>query len=110
MIGEAELCDMFERLDADTLRHWVAVGFVRGTGAEPAAFDEADVTRVRLICELRYDLDIEEASLPLVLSLMDQLYGLRRSMRAIAAAVAEQPGEVRMQITAIARRHLTPPE
>lgn len=108
MIGEAELCDMFELLDADTLRHWVAVGFVRGAGVEPVEFDEADVARVRLICELRYDLDVEEASLPLVLSLMDQLYGLRRSMRAIAAAVAEQPGEVRMRITAVARRHLTP--
>jgi chaperone modulatory protein CbpM len=110
MIGEAELCAMFKVLDTDTLREWLAAGLVRGAGAGPVRFDEADVARVRLICELRYDLDVEETSLPLVLSLVDQLYDLRRSMRAIAVAVSEQPGEVRVQISARARRHLRPAE
>ena len=108
MIGETELCEMFELLDADTLRHWVAAGLVYGTGTDPVRFDEADIARVRLICELRYDLDVEEASLLLVLSLIDQIYDLRRSVRAFAGAIAEQPGEVRVQIISLARRHLTP--
>ncbi len=110
MISEAELFAMFKMLDAGTLREWVAAGLVRGAGAGPVQFDEADVARVRLICELRHDLEVEEASLPLVLSLVDQLYDLRRSMRAIAVALSEQPGEVRVQITTRARRHLRPGE
>jgi chaperone modulatory protein CbpM len=105
MIGEDELCGMIELLDGDTLRQWVATGLVRSAVADPLRFDDADVARVHLICELRFDLDVEETSLPLVLSLIDQLYDLRRSARAISAAIAEESGEVRMRIAAVARRH-----
>ena len=31
-----------------------------------------------MIRELRMDLDVEESSLPIILSLLDQLYALRR--------------------------------
>jgi chaperone modulatory protein CbpM len=106
MMTDAELCALIGRLDLETLRDWVESGLVHGTGGETLNFDDADVARVRLICELRYDMDVEEASLPLVMSLMDQLYDLRRSVRAISAAISEEPGEVRLRITSLARRHL----
>ena len=53
-----------------------------GAAAEPA-FSELDVARVRLICDLRHDLAVEEETVPLVLSLLDQVYALRRQMSAL---------------------------
>ena len=42
--------------------------------------------------------DIEEDSLSVVLSLLDQLYATRRSLRTLMAAVEAQPGDVRARI------------
>lgn len=107
MITEHELCAMIDRLEAHILRQWVDAGLVHGVGDEVLLrFEDADVARVRLICELHYDLAVEEETLPLVLSLMDQLYDLRRSSRAIAAALAEEPEEVRSRIAVSAAKRL----
>lgn len=104
MIGERELFAMIGRLEAEALEEWVEAGLVRRAPGEPAGpFDEADVARVRLICELRYDLAVEEETLPVVLSLLDQIYDLRRSVRAIAAAIGDEPEEVQSRIAAAAR-------
>lgn len=101
MIGEEDLYAMFVRLETDMLRQWIDTGLVRASRQGTAlSFDEADVARVRLICELHYDLAVEEETLPLVLSLMDQLYDLRRSARALASAIEEEPDEVRVRISA----------
>lgn len=107
MIGERELFAMIGRLEAEALREWVELGLVQGAPGEAAReFDEADVARVRLICELRYELDVEEESLPVVLSLMDQIYDLRRSVKALAAAIGDEPDEVRARIAAGAKRRM----
>ena len=39
------------------------------------------MARVRLILELRDEFDVNEAALPVVLGLLDQLYDLRRRLR-----------------------------
>jgi len=99
MISEAELIGAIGRLRQDALRRWIDLGWVRPElDGDVPRFDEADVVRVRLICELHYELRIEEDSLPVVLSLMDQLYAARRSMRTLLAAVQAQPEDVRAQI------------
>ena len=51
-----------------------------------------------LICDLRHDLAVEEETIPLVLSLLDQIYGLRRQMNALTAALRQQPDDVRNAI------------
>lgn len=81
------------------VRSWIAEAWVcaEGTGAE-VRFTEADVARVRLICDLRHDLEIEEESLPVVLSLLDQLYATRRRLRALSEAVAAEPEETRARV------------
>lgn len=76
------VCARFTRLDPADLRRWVADGLVRPDLApEGLVFQEIDVERVRLILDLRDDLAVEEESLPLVLSLLDQVYALRRRLR-----------------------------
>ncbi len=76
------VCARFTRLDPADLRRWVAEGWVRPDLApEGLVFQEIDVERVGLILDLRDDLAVEEESLPLVLSLLDQVYALRRRLR-----------------------------
>jgi chaperone modulatory protein CbpM len=72
---------------APEVQDWVARGWVLPQGSPPDwTFAEIDVARVRLIRDLRHDLGVEEDTLPLVLSLLDQVYDLRRRLLAVAAA------------------------
>lgn len=90
-------------LDPADLDRWIAEQYIRPEG-EPGAwrFQEIDVARIRLIIELRDTLEITEPALPTVLSLLDQLYELRRQMRQLNAAMeATLPVEMR---TALALR------
>jgi chaperone modulatory protein CbpM len=72
------------------LDRWISNHWVRPDGgAGHYLFHDIDVARVRLIFELRDDLDVNEAALPVVLSLLDQLYDARRTMRELGDALGE---------------------
>ncbi len=104
MIGESELIELIGPLDADALQRWIDLGWVLpDQDADCVRFDQSDVARVRLICELHYELRIEEDSMSVVLSLLDQLYAVRRSLRTLLSAVDAQPDEVRGRIAALVR-------
>jgi chaperone modulatory protein CbpM len=78
------LCARFTALNPDDLRRWIAEGHVRtDRAADDLVFTEIDVERVRLILELRDLLQVNNEALPIVLSLLDQIYELRRRMRAL---------------------------
>ena len=78
------LCARFTALNPDDLRRWIAEGHVRtDRAADNLVFTEIDVERVRLILELRDLLQVNDEALPIVLSLLDQIYELRRRMRAL---------------------------
>src|SRR6185437_16439051 len=63
------------------LRFWIASGWVRPERQEPdLLFGEVDVARARLIAEMRRDLALDEDTVPLILSLVDQVYGLRHAL------------------------------
>lgn len=86
------------------LRTYVAEGWVlpRDDDADPA-FDDFDLARIRLVCQLRDELDLDAGALPVVLSLLDQIHGLRRQMRLLATAIAAEPEEVRRRIESAIR-------
>ena len=69
------------------LAAWVSAGWVQparqGSGW---IYREIDLARVRLIQEIRHDFGIDDDALPLILSLIDQIYGLRRELRQVCAA------------------------
>jgi chaperone modulatory protein CbpM len=105
MIDGQELVDALDRLDADALQRWINFGWVHPLiDGDDVRFDTSDVARVRLICDLHYELLIEESSVSVVLSLLDQLYAVRRDWRALAAAVEAQPYGVREAIAKLAQR------
>ena len=69
------------------LEHWIDNRWVRPDGPPGRySFQEIDVARVRLIRELRYEMEVDEHALPIVLSLLDQLYDLRRRIRELSEA------------------------
>jgi chaperone modulatory protein CbpM len=83
-----------------TVRLWVEQRLVLplqvATAREPEwDFSPADVARARFVRELEDDLGIQEDAIPVVLSLLDQVHGLRRQMRRLAEAVARLPEEQR---------------
>jgi len=104
MIGLDALLRQVAALDAAELALWIDSGWVRPEG-EPGnwLFHEVDVARVRLIVEIRHDLAIDVDAVPVVLSLLDQLYGLRRELSALCGAIAAQPEATRQAIAAALR-------
>ena len=87
-------------LDDDDLLRWIGNAWVRPDG-EPGRylFREIDVARVRLILELRDEMQVNEEALPVVLSLLDQLYALRRQARQLTRAMEQNlPDEVRRSL------------
>jgi chaperone modulatory protein CbpM len=92
---------LFPDLRETELQAWVERGWVRPEGTEPDwVFQDIDIARVRLIRDFRQTMDVGEETMPLVLSLLDQIYTLRGQMRAIARAVEDQPEPVRSAILA----------
>lgn len=78
------LITQIDGLEREDLLRWIANQWVKPDDlAGQYIFQEIDVARVHLIYELREDMDINEAALPVVLSLLDQLYDLRRHLRAL---------------------------
>jgi chaperone modulatory protein CbpM len=89
----------FSDLTVVELTHWVELGWVvPDTEDTVLVFREIDVARVRLIHDLRHDMDIGEDAIPLVLSLLDQIYDLRGRMNALLTAVVAQPPDVRTAV------------
>lgn len=92
---------LFADLDEAELVVWVERGWVR---PEPAGtgwtFHEIDIARVRLIHDLRHRMDLNEEAIPLILSLLDQVYDLRAQLGAVLRAVEQQPEPVRRAILA----------
>jgi chaperone modulatory protein CbpM len=89
----------FPDLAEAELHLWVERGWVRpAPSGEEWEFQDIDVARVRLIRDLRHELAVQEETMPLVLSLLDQVYALRGQMRAVARAVEAQDEAVRAAI------------
>lgn len=86
-VGAAELTIWIEQ-------HWVLPVEEDGN----FLFDSTDVARCRLIAELRRDMGVNEEAMPVVLRLLDQVYGLRRALADLTAAIKLLPKDARDQL------------
>jgi chaperone modulatory protein CbpM len=90
MITVDVLCVRFSGLQRDDLYRWIGNAWVRPDGGpENYVFRDIDVERVRLILALRDEMQVNEDALPVVLSLLDQLYETRRRMRRLRDALEQ---------------------
>lgn len=100
MIRETELIAHFTVLERQVLLTWIEDGVIAPHRDEQGyLFDRIDESRVALACDLHYRMGLEHASLPVILSLIDQLHDARHHLRTLTRAVAEQPDAVRHEIT-----------
>ncbi len=107
MIALEVVCGRFPDLAPQDAALWIERRWLR---AEPAPgggwlLTEVDVARLTLLVELHVTLELDEGTIPLVLSLLDQLYDARRALRALAAGIEAQPEKVRRAVLDAARRH-----
>lgn len=89
------------RLSRRELRLWVRQGWVRpAVGEAGPVFDELDIARLRLLCDLRKEMALPSTAMPVVLNLIDQLYQTRRDLRTLLRALDDQPEDVRSTLAA----------
>ena len=82
-LDERNVVARIERLTLRELRLWVREGWVRpAQGERGPVFDEIDVARLRLLCDLRKDMALPADAMPTVLTLIDELHRTRRDLQA----------------------------
>lgn len=100
MINETELIAQFTYLERDVLLAWIEDGVIAPHRDDNGyLFDRVDASRVALCCDLHYRMGLQHASLPVILSLIDQLHDVRHHFRKLTRAVTAQPEAVRQEIT-----------
>ena len=99
IISEQIILESVERLTATQLRNWIESGCVQPRISQDSfLFTDADLARIRLLCLLQDEFNVDDEAMPIVLSLIDQIHGLRAALRHLASAVDKQPEPVRDEI------------
>jgi chaperone modulatory protein CbpM len=76
------------RLEHHSLQAWIAAGWLIPPQTDPElAFSDVDLARAQLIRDLRDDLGVNDEGISVVLHLLDQVHGLRRSMQELLNAM-----------------------
>ncbi len=101
MMRVDDLVEVIPVLQRNDLEAWIREDLVV-PGHEDGSlfFTDFECARVRLICTLRYELEIDPETLPVVLSLVDQLYDTRQRLMSLTAAVAAQGEAVQAAVLA----------
>lgn len=72
------------RLERQSLEAWIEAGWLVPPQTDPElTFSDVDLARAQLIRDLRDDLGVNDEGVSVVLHLIDQMHGLRHSMRAL---------------------------
>jgi chaperone modulatory protein CbpM len=105
----AEVVETTEVAEGE-VRAWVEQRWVLPTEQDGQwLFDESDVARVSLIQELRRDMDVNDDAMPVVLKLLDQVYGLRAALQEMQEAIQGLPEDHRQalqeRVQEVLRRH-----
>ena len=98
-LKEDQVLLRISELSVTRLRGWVERGWVTpARGNEGDEYNEIDIARIDLIRQLRDELSVEPDTVPVLLSMIDQVYSLRRELRVVMRAIENQPEAVRSQI------------
>lgn len=101
MMAIDDLLATISTLQRSDLERWISENLVAPQqDAGSLRFSEMECARVRLICTLTYELEVDSGTLPVVLSLLDQLYDTRQRLSSLTRAVAAQDKTVQAAIIA----------
>ncbi|MDE1995602.1 MAG: transcriptional regulator [Rhizobiaceae bacterium] len=86
-------------IDVTVLEVWVEQGWlVPDIKEEGRQFRDVDLARGRLILDLSDRMGLNEPGVDLVMGLLDQLHGVRSTLRDLTDAVCRQNPDVQMRI------------
>ena len=72
------------RLEHRSLEAWIAAGWLIPPQTEPEPmFSDIDLARAQFIRDLREDFGVNDEGISVILHLVDQMHGLRRSMHGL---------------------------
>lgn len=78
------------RIEAELIEKWVAAGWLIPREQDSSRdYSDLDLARACLIRDLQ-DLGVNDEAVPVVLDLIDQVHGLRRTMRELLASLDGQ--------------------
>jgi chaperone modulatory protein CbpM len=80
------------RIETEALDAWIDVGWLMPQHNGEGGFSDADVARAQLICDLQR-MGVNDDAMPIILDLIDQMHGLRRTVRVLLAEVAARAGK-----------------
>ena len=99
MMRVGEIIEQIADLQRKDLDAWISESLISPQeNAGDLVFSEMEYARIRLICTLHYDLEVNADTLPIVVSLVDQLHQARQRLLKLAAAVATQDQSVQAAI------------
>ena len=90
IISTQEFLDRAD-LDRETLDVWIEEEWLipRGTATE-LMFSEVELARARLIQDLRRDMGVNDEGVGVILSLLDQVHGLRKAVADLLQSMRER--------------------
>lgn len=98
MLSERDIIARVQHLTVTRLRVWLKQGWIKPADQAAQAFSEADAARAALICNLEDQLGFAEEDVPVLLSLIDQIHGLRSELMGVLAALEDLPPDVRATV------------
>lgn len=98
MLSERDVVARVQRLTVTRLRVWVRQGWIKPADQAEQSFSEADLARAALICNLEDQLGFAEEDVPVLLSLIDQIHGLRSELKGLLDALDDLPDDVRATV------------
>ena len=100
-----EVLELLPEIGRPQLDHYIRAGVVVPVQSQTGPLlRELDIARLHLVLDLTDGYHLDDEALALVLSLVDQLHGLRGDMRAMLDAVAREPVETRMRLKTAIRQ------
>ena len=99
--SEEQVITTVDRLTRSRLTTYVKHEFLCPAQSENGpVFTAADLARAELICDLDEEFGLRDEAMGVVLSLIDQLHGVRGELRRVMAAIESQPEDLRKRIIA----------
>ncbi|MBB3593348.1 chaperone modulatory protein CbpM [Rhizobium sp. BK529] len=87
------------KIEVRELDLWVEQGWLVPAMREGRRrFGDADLARARLILDLTHRMGVNEAGVDLIMDLVDQLHGMRGTMRQLVTAINRQDAKIRQRL------------
>lgn len=98
MLTEEDVVARVSRLTVTRLRVFVSQGLIKPEEDGAPGYTEADLARAALICNLEDEMGFDEEDVPVLLSLIDQIHGLRSELRGFVEVIEALPPEMRTTV------------